>query len=86
MKMHALGPVILLLGAAGVAQADQDDGGRDARDARVFHGGHDHDRHDRGLPSVQAPEIDPASMVAALTLLGGALVVLRGRRAMKTGV
>jgi hypothetical protein len=30
--------------------------------------------------TVQAPEIDPVSMVAALTLLGGAFAVLRGRR------
>lgn len=32
---------------------------------------------------VQAPEIDPASKVVALTLLGGALAVLRGRRSIK---
>ncbi|MGO9931949.1 MAG: hypothetical protein ACLPV8_09065 [Steroidobacteraceae bacterium] len=31
-------------------------------------------------PPAQAPEIDPASMVAALTLLGGGLAVLRSRR------
>jgi hypothetical protein len=32
-------------------------------------------------PSVAAPEIDPASTVAGLTLLLGSLMVLRGRRA-----
>jgi hypothetical protein len=31
--------------------------------------------------TMQAPEIDPASLIAALTLLGGGLVILRGRRA-----
>jgi hypothetical protein len=30
--------------------------------------------------SMVAPEIDPAGMVSAFTLLGGALAVLRGRR------
>jgi hypothetical protein len=34
---------------------------------------HDHDR-------VQAPEIDPASAMAGLTMLAGGLAVLRGRR------
>jgi hypothetical protein len=29
---------------------------------------------------VSAPELDPASAMAALTLLGGGLAVLRGRR------
>lgn len=29
---------------------------------------------------VAAPELDPASAVAGLTLLGGGLAVLRGRR------
>jgi hypothetical protein len=32
-----------------------------------------------------APEIDPASAMAGLTLLAGCLVVLRGRKAKKTG-
>ena len=32
---------------------------------------------------VSAPEIDPASTMAGLTLLGGCLVVLRGRKARK---
>ncbi|HEV2268380.1 MAG TPA: hypothetical protein VGR92_02880 [Steroidobacteraceae bacterium] len=30
--------------------------------------------------AVQAPELDPASAVAALTLMSGGLAVLRGRR------
>jgi hypothetical protein len=74
MKTQALTLAILLLGAAGIASADQDKGDRES-----------HERlHGRGSPALQAPEIDPASMVAALTLLGGALVVLRGRRTVKT--
>jgi hypothetical protein len=33
-----------------------------------------------GAARVTAPELDPASAMAALTLLGGGLAVLRGRR------
>jgi hypothetical protein len=33
--------------------------------------------------AVSAPEIDPASMVAGLTLMLGSLAVMRGRRATK---
>jgi hypothetical protein len=76
MKTRTLGLAILLLGSAGIASADQDDRHRDADKSHQWF-------HRRGLPTLQAPEIDPASMVAALTLLGGALAVLRGRRAMK---
>jgi hypothetical protein len=73
MKTRAVGLAILMLGATGVALADQDD----------HHWDRDHDRghswsDKRGSP-VQAPEIDPSSIVAALTLLGGGLAVLRGR-------
>lgn len=32
----------------------------------------------------RAPEIDPASAMAGLTLLAGGLAVLRGRKAKKT--
>ncbi len=77
MKTRALSLAILLLGATGVATADQDD-----------HRGWDHDRDrgwsDRHSSPTQAPEIDPASVVAALTLLGGGLAVLRGRRPMNS--
>lgn len=43
--------------------------------------------HGPGLPivPVPAPEIDPASAMAGLTLLAGGLAVLRGRRAQKSG-
>jgi hypothetical protein len=73
MKIRALSLTILLLGATGVATADQDD---------HHHWNHDrgHGWSDRHSSPTQAPEIDPASLVAALTLLGGGLAVLRGRR------
>jgi hypothetical protein len=73
MKTRALAIAILLLGAAGVASADQQD---------RHHGtGMSHDWfHDPRASALAAPEIDPAGIVAALTLLGGAFAVLRGRR------
>lgn len=77
MKTQTLTLVILLLGVTGIARADHDDGRRSA------HESHERFHSNRGSPSIQAPEIDPASMVAALTLLGGALAVLRARRSMK---
>jgi hypothetical protein len=73
MKTRAVSLAILLLGATGVAVADQDD----------HHWDRDHDRgrgwSDQRSSPVQAPEIDPSSIVAALTLLGGGLAVLRSR-------
>jgi hypothetical protein len=33
-----------------------------------------------GVARVSAPELDPASAVAALTLLGGGLAIFSGRR------
>ena len=75
MKTRAVSLAILMLGATGVALADQDD----------HHWVRDHD-YDRGhgwsdqrSSPVQAPEIDPSSIVAVLTLLGGGLAVLRSR-------
>jgi hypothetical protein len=35
--------------------------------------------------TVSAPEIDPASALAGLTLLAGGLAVMRGRRGRKSG-
>jgi hypothetical protein len=78
MKTQALTLLIVLLGTAGAARADRYDGSTGARD--------DHDRfRDRKPTTLHAPEIDPASMVVALTLLTGGVAVLRGRRAMKPG-
>ncbi len=36
-----------------------------------------------GVTTVKAPEIDPSSAMAGLTLMGAGLVVLRGRRKSK---
>jgi hypothetical protein len=73
MKTRSLSLAILLLGATGVAIADQD---------------HPHERgqiwSDQRNSAVQAPEIDPASIVAALTLLGGGLAVVRSRGSKKS--
>jgi hypothetical protein len=33
-----------------------------------------------GVPTAQAPEIDPASALAAMTLLAGGILLLRGRK------
>jgi hypothetical protein len=38
----------------------------------------------KGDTVVKAPEIDPASAMAGLTLLAGGLAVLRGRRGKKS--
>jgi hypothetical protein len=73
MKTRILSLTILLFGVSGVALADSAD----------HHWERDHDPHgwsDRHGSATQAPEIDPASIVAALTLLGGGLTVLRSRR------
>ena len=76
MKTRAVSLAILMLGATGVALAGQDD----------HHWERDHDHYrghgwsdQRNAPVLQAPEIDPSSIVAALTLLGGGLAVLRSR-------
>jgi hypothetical protein len=70
----------MLLAASTVASAGQGDE-HSLRDFSYRF----HDRfHDRSsVVPVAAPEIDPASVVAGLTLLGGGLAVLRGRRSMK---
>jgi hypothetical protein len=39
--------------------------------------------HDQDRGAVKAPEIDPASAMAGLTMLVGGLAVLRGRRRAK---
>jgi hypothetical protein len=64
----------VLLAASGVASAEEH-GRHELRDF----GYRFHERSSVVAP-VAAPEIDPASIVAGLTLLGGGLAVLRGRR------
>jgi hypothetical protein len=79
---------VLLLAVSGVASADHDRG--------RWYGDHGFRWQDRGwqdhgsvgaasvsdasVSAVAAPEIDPGSIVAGLTLLCGGLAVLRGRR------
>ena len=77
MKTQSLILAVSLLGFAAAASADQDDHHRDH--------GRLHDRlPDERSPTLQAPELDPGSMITGLTLLAGVLVVLSGRRAMKS--
>jgi hypothetical protein len=73
MKLLTAGLAIALLGTAGIASADHNE--------RQISGGSAHELFRERGSSIAAPEIDPASMVAGITLLGGALVVLMGRRA-----
>jgi hypothetical protein len=69
-----LAVLIVAVGAAATAQAAQND---------------QHFLVDRGPlqwskpKPTSAPEIDPASAASAFTLLGAAVVMLRGRRARK---
>ena len=84
MKMRSVLIAIVLLGASGAAVADRDDTGIRGRD---LHDGWVKPRESKNVATtLQAPEIDPASLVAALTLLGGGLIVMRGRRTSKTPV
>lgn len=84
MKTSMILTAIVLLGASGAALADRDDTHMGSRD---FHDGWVKQREGGNFDTtVKAPEIDPASMVAALTLLGGGLIIMRGRRTGKTPV
>ena len=64
---------VLLLAAAGSAGAHHTAADREDADRSA-------DPHRVAVAPLSAPEISPGSMIAALTLLGGGLVVLRGRR------
>jgi len=72
-----LASAVLLLATSGVAMADHDHGWRGR--GLGFHLNGRSSFTAAALP-VAAPEIDPASIVAGLTLLCGGLAVLRGRR------
>jgi hypothetical protein len=88
MKTSTATLTILLLAAAGGASATQisdhrgDQYRRDDTKDRQFLPRDEYQRSDRGVgaSAQSAPEISPGTMVAALTLLGGALIVMRGRR------
>jgi hypothetical protein len=74
--------VLLLAGVAQVAIADQSNGSMIGT-GDVPSGLRDWDRNNQ-IPSTDAaPEISPGSLIAALSLLGGALIVLRGRSNIK---
>src|ERR1022692_586944 len=64
------------LGTAAVARVTEDDGHGDV--AKSHYG-----VNSSSSAALQAPEIDAATLVVALTLLGGALAVLCARRAVK---
>jgi hypothetical protein len=69
---------VLLLAASGVANVAY---AKDSGDGAWKFRWHDHDR--AAVSPVAAPEIDPASLVAGVTLLCGGLAMLRGRRQKK---
>jgi hypothetical protein len=80
MTTKAFSLAILLLGASGVAFA----GAPDSRAGYITHLGFTKiEQVKPAAAAIQAPEIDPASLVTGLTLLGAGLVVMRGRRAQK---
>jgi hypothetical protein len=63
------------LGTVAVARVTEDDGHGDVAKSQAW-------SHSSSSPTLQAPEIDAATLVVALSLLVGALAVLRGRRAV----
>jgi hypothetical protein len=84
--MKTVGLAILLLGASGAALATP----LDSRGGFIKHEGFTTTRYDQTTPAsapaaaaVAAPEIDPASLFTALTLLAGGLLVMRGRSSLK---
>lgn len=68
MKTKSIKTILLLalLGSFGVASAS--------------HENHRCGRNDDARHCMSAPEIDPASAMGALALLGGTVAILRGRR------
>jgi hypothetical protein len=78
--------VVLLAGVTQVAIADHF-GGKMVGDRDMRPGLHHWDGdgyRDRQVASTEAaPEISAGSLIAALSLLGGALIVLRGRSSTK---
>ena len=74
-KIAAALALMILAGAASASESN------DCREILWFTFCHS----DKSDDVVKAPEIDPASAMAGLTLLAGGLAVLRGRRAKKSG-
>jgi len=82
MTMKTVGLAVLLLGASGAALATP----LDSRGGFIKHEGFTTTRYDvtkAAAPAVAAPEMNSASLLTALTLLGGGLLVMRGRRSQK---
>jgi hypothetical protein len=76
--------VFLLSGVAQVASADHFDGNINSdRDMASGRYDWDRDQDHQHSSTAAAPEISPDSLIAALSLLGGALLVLRGRSNLK---
>jgi len=85
MKILPLGIAILLLGGTGLASANADSKGGDRGDrGEQRHADRHHGDSVLAASTVQAPEIQASTMIAALTLLGGGLFVLRGWRASRS--
>ena len=91
MKILTAGITSLLLGSAGLAGAHTNDRGMQPQflhesAQREFAEHYDWD-HGNGKPPavgpVVAPELQPASTIAAFTLLGGGLLMLRAGGARK---
>ena len=83
-----MGALVLSLALCAVANAgdDKHDNNYGFNNFDQHHDRNDFDKHDNdgwnGRP-VAAPEIDPASALSGLTLLGAGLAVIRGRRLKK---
>lgn len=76
-----LGVLLLSLASVAVAATAYADGPPFGFDFDHLH--HHHDLKCTYRCVTSAPEIDPASALSALTLLGGGLLVLRGRNKKK---
>lgn len=81
-----IGALVLSLALCAGANAGDDKHDSDNYGFNNFDQHHDFDKHDKdgwGGRPVAAPEIDPASALSGLTLLGAGLAVIRGRRPRK---
>jgi hypothetical protein len=86
MKTKIAALAIFVLSASGVAVAGQNNHGDSNNLRGNFIKSNDAPRSNAVVQSsavTQAPELDPASLMAGLALLGGGVAVLRGKRANK---
>jgi hypothetical protein len=75
--VRKIAAALALVTLAGVASASESNDCREILWFTFCHSG-------RSDTTVKAPEMDPASAMAGLTLLAGGLAVLRGRRGRKS--